>query len=214
MMAMNVIIFGVQGSGKGTQAEKLVQEYHLTHISPGELFREEIKKGTALGKKLKPYLDKGILVPKDINFAAIQQALKKINFQNFILDGFPRTEEQAIFLDTIATIDLVLEIHISDKEAMKRISSRRVCSKCGAGYNTISIKPKKAGICDQCKGSLIVRDDDKPAAVAKRLQIYHTATEPLKDFYRKKGVLLKINGEQPIEKVFREIQAKLKKAKI
>lgn len=201
---MNIILFGPQGCGKGTQSEMLIKKYKLTHISPGELFRAEVTKGTKIGIKLKDYMDKGILVPKQINLQIVEGALSKIRFQDFILDGFPRNREQAQFLDTIAKIDFAIEISISDEEAIKRISARYACEKCGKGFNTIYKKPKKEGICDHCQGKLVQRDDDKPESVKKRLQIYHEQTAPIKDHYKK--VFHKINGEQPIVKVFKDIE--------
>ncbi len=203
---MNILLFGPQGCGKGTQAGLLVKKYHLKHISPGELFRTEVAKDSKLGKQLKDYMDRGVLVPKDINFRIVKEALEKVNFTDFILDGFPRNTEQAEFLKGVVKIDFAIEINISDDEAVKRISARYSCQDCGEGFNTIYIKPKKPGICDKCGGRLIQRDDDKPEAVRKRLQIYHEQTEQLKEFYKKKKIFFEVNGERPIADVFEQLK--------
>ena len=203
---MNIILFGPQGSGKGTQAGLLVEKYGWKHISPGELFRAEVKKGSEVGKKVKEYIDNGILVPNEINFEIVKNALAENDFKNFILDGFPRTQDQADYLDTIAEVDFAIEIHISEAESVKRISARLVCSKCKEGYNTIYIKPKTEGVCDKCGGELKQRADDTPEAVRKRLAIYHEQTAPLKEFYNKKGLFREVNGEQPIPDVFKDVE--------
>lgn len=207
---MNIILFGPQGCGKGTQAAQLVKKYGFTHISPGELFRQEAAKGTELGKLLASYTNQGKLVPKELNRQIVKEAIEKANKTNIILDGYPRNQEQADFLDGFLPIDAALEIHISDEEAIKRISARLQCQNCKTGYNSIYIKPKQEGVCDQCGGKLIQRDDDKPEAVKARLKTYHKQTEPLIDFYRKKSIFQEVNGEQPIPEVFADVEKALK----
>jgi len=201
---MNIILFGPQGCGKGTQSELIVEKYGLKHISPGELFRAEVAKGTDLGKVLEEYMKKGVLVPKEINLKIVKDSLEQIGFKNFILDGFPRNTEQSEFLDKIAKTDYAIEISITDEEAIKRISSRRVCKRCKAGYNTIYKKPEKEGVCDKCGSEIVQREDDMPESVKKRLQIYHEQTAPIKKHY--KNVFHKVNGQQPIKKVFEDLQ--------
>jgi adenylate kinase len=207
----NLIIIGPQGCGKGTQAELLSKKLGIPHISTGDIFREMREKDTPLGHKIKDLIDNGKLVPDEITDEIVMHRLsEKDTKKGYILDGFPRKLSQAEFLDSHAKIDKVIVLKVADNESVRRISARRVCSKCHEGYNTIYIKPKKAGICDKCGGKLVVRDDDKPAAVKERLKKYHEATEPLLKFYEKKDILLKINGEQSIKDVFNDIVKKLK----
>jgi len=205
---MNIVILGAQGSGKGTQAKLIAEKFRWPHISTGDIFRENIRKQTVLGELAKKYIDKGKLVPDKVTIAIINDRLKKKDCaKGFVLDGFPRNISQAKALSKIARIDLAIEIAISDKEAMKRISGRRTCESCGAITSVFSKDAKKC----TCGGKLIVRDDDKPAAVKKRLDIYHSMTEPLIKFYQKQGIMVRINGEQPIPNVWKDILKQLKR---
>lgn len=208
---MNLIIFGPQASGKGTQAEKIAEQFKLVHVSTGDIFRENISNETELGKQVKEILNKGEFVPDEITNKIVEDRLSKEDCQKgFILDGFPRNKEQADFLDTIPQkIKFVVNLEVPREELMKRISSRRVCQDCKENYNLLYIKPKEEGICDKCSGKLVHRDDDKPKAIEKRLNKYDEQTKPLLDFYEKKDNLININGDQSIEDVFKEILSKL-----
>jgi len=203
---MNVIIFGPQGSGKGTQAEFIEKEFKLYHLSMGEELRKEIKKKSAIGKKIESIMAKGDLVPHSItNTIALNISKDKKNTNGIIFDGYPRASEQWEFARKNFKIDAAIELSLSEKESIRRIASRRICPKCGRNYNLIYIKPKVEGLCDDDKTKLVQRDDDKPEAIKDRLDIYHSQTEPLKKEYSKLGILHVINGEQPIKKVTSEI---------
>lgn len=202
----NIIIIGPQGSGKGTQADIISAKFNIPHISTGDIFRQNIKKKTKLGEEIKSFTEQGHLVPDEITNAVIKKRLEQKDCQKgFVLDGFPRNLEQANFLDSITNISLVLEIWISDKESIKRISGRRTCPKCGKIYHLDFNPSKKKNICDECGEKLIIRADDKPKAIAKRLKIYHNETSPLVSYYKKKKIHAKINGAPAITKVTREI---------
>jgi len=202
----NIIILGPQGSGKGTQAEALKEKFNIPHISTGEIFREEINNNTKLGIKIKTFVNQGKLVSDDITNQVIEKRLKKSDCENgFILDGFPRNLNQAEFLDNIVTIKYVLEIWISDQESIKRISQRRSCPQCALIYHLKFKPPKNDGVCDKCQSKLIIRADDKEEAIKKRLQTYHTQTEPLIKYYQAKNIYYKIDGQPPIPKVTKAI---------
>lgn len=208
---MNIILLGVQASGKGTQALLLAKKLGISHISTGDIFRTGVKKGDDIGKMLKKYLDKGSLVPDKITNQAIKQRLGAKDAKGgFILDGYPRTIAQAKFLDKIIKIDKVFEINISDKEAVHRINNRRSCV-CGKTYNLMYNPPKKEGVCDLCGKKLFIRDDDKPRAIKERLNLYHKKTEPLLKYYENKKILEVVSGERPIEVIGRDIKKRLKK---
>ncbi|MAG39111.1 adenylate kinase [Candidatus Woesearchaeota archaeon] len=199
---MKLIIFGPQGSGKGTQAEKIIKKHSITHISTGDIFRDNIKRKTKLGKKVEKMLKKGNMVPDDITNKIMKERLAKKDCEKgFILDGYPRTKEQAEFLDKLVKIDIAINLEISKEMVIKRISSRRICQKCGKNFNVLYKKSKKAGICDFCNDKLITRADDKKISIEKRLANYERETKPLIKFYEKKGILIKIDGEQNIDKV-------------
>ncbi len=200
---MNIIIIGKPGSGKGAQAEKISKQLNLRWISTGEMFRQEIRDNTELGMKAKKFMDKGELVPDEIVLGMAEPKLKE---NGFILDGFPRTVAQAETLDTITKIDKVLDLDVPDKVIIKRLSGRRYCNKCRLVFHVEYIKPKQEGICDNCGAELVQREDDKPESVKIRLQEYEKKTNPLIKFYEKKGTLYKIDGDQTIEKVFKEIE--------
>jgi adenylate kinase len=201
---MNFIILGPQGCGKGTQAAKIAEHYKIEHISTGDIFRDNIKNQTVLGKQIEELMGKGNLVPDKITNQIVKEKLEKTK-NGFILDGYPRNIEQAKFLDKTTKIDIIIDLELKDEDAITRISSRRLCSKCGAGYNLISIKPKVKGVCDKCGGKLIQRDDDLPEAIKKRLLLYHEQTTPLKDYYRNEELLVEIDGAPGIEDVFKDI---------
>jgi adenylate kinase len=202
---MKLILIGAQGSGKGTQAKLLSEKLGIPHISTGDLLRSA--KGD-LRKDVDSYIVKGNLYPDEKMLKILENRFKENDCKNgFILDGFPRNLKQATMLDRITKIDKVVEIHISDDEAVQRISGRVVCEKCGAGYNLVTMPPKNPRKCDNCEGRLVRRDDDKEEAVRRRLKIYHEDTEPILKKYKH----LRVNGEDRIEKVQAEIMQNLNK---
>ena len=203
---MNIIIFGPQGSGKGTQTEILSNKFNIPHISTGVIFREHIKKQTKLGKKIASIINNGDLVPGEIIDPIIRKRLQRSDVKNgFILDGYPRDPAQAKYLNSITSLNYALEIWISDKTSLKRISSRRSCPKCGDVYHLVSRAPKNNNICDHCNTELIIRDDDQPKAIKQRLKIYHNQTEPLIEYYKNKKIFYQVSGEKSISQVTDEI---------
>ena len=209
---MNIILFGPQGSGKGTQAETIAKDFKLYHFSMGEELRKEIKNKTAIGKNVESIMLKGDLVPTEVTSQiAVNVSKLKESKNGMVFDGYPRSAEQWAFMSKNFKIDAAIELTLSDKEAIDRIASRRTCPKCGKTYNLVWLKPKVEGLCDVDNAKLIQRDDDKPKAIKDRLKIYYSQTEPLKKEYKKLGILHIIDGEQPIEKVRKDILAILKK---
>jgi len=207
---LNIIILGAQASGKGTQADLLAKKLGVPHISTGDMFREMAANDSSLGKKLKDFMNSGKLVPDEIVNEILAERFKRSDAKKgFVLDGYPRNLAQAELLGKQKKIGKSIFVDVSDEEAVRRITSRRLCSQCKAGFNTIYIRPKKEGVCDKCGGKLVMREDDKPEAARKRLNDYHHLTEPVIKFYEKKGVLVWINGEQPIEKVFSDMAEKI-----
>ena len=206
---MNLILLGAPGAGKGTQAELLVEKLGIPSISTGNMLREAMKNGTELGKKAKQYMDEGSLVPDDLILGIVAERVSENDCANgFILDGVPRTLAQAEALDAKGVkIDHVVSIEVDDNVIEGRMTGRRVCSKCGASYHVVANPPKTEGICDLCDGELVIRKDDAPETVRKRLEIYHASTEVLKSYYEKQGKLLLIEGNQPIENANAQILA-------
>ena len=204
---MNLILLGAPGAGKGTQAELLVKKLSIPAISTGNMLREAIANGTALGKKAKEYMDEGNLVPDDLSLGIVAERVSRPDCaRGFILDGVPRTLAQAEALeDRGVKIDHVISIEVDDSEIERRMTGRRVCAKCGASYHVSANPPKTEGVCDACGGELTIRKDDAPETVRKRLQVYHSTTEVLKDFYGKLGRLCIVNGSQSIEDANRDI---------
>jgi len=196
---MKIILMGPQGSGKGTQAKRLSKKLGIPHISVGDLLRDY---NGELKEELRSYMNQGKLVPIELLGSILEERLNKKDCKKgFILDGFPRNMEQWKMLDSMCDIDKVVEIHISDEEAIRRLEGRVTCEKCREGFNNITIPPKKKGICDECGGKLVKREDDEGKAIKKRLEIYHKETKPLLKHYD--GI--KINGEQSIEKVSEDL---------
>lgn len=209
---LRIALFGPQGAGKGTQAEMLAKKYNLPVLSTGEVFRKEIKEQTELGKLASDLINRGQLVPDETTNGIVLGELRAPKYQNgFILDGYPRNMNQLAVLEKNISLDWAILLLISDEEVQKRLAGRRVCPNCGAIFNIINKPPKKDGVCDVCGGKLITRDDDKPEAIAKRLQIYHRETEPIINYYAGKEKLIEVDGSGTIEKVFEEIIEKLEK---
>lgn len=198
---MKLILLGAPGAGKGTQAEIISDKYNIPTISTGNIIRAALKNGTEMGLKAKAYTEKGELVPDDVVIGIIKERLAESDCDGgFILDGFPRTIPQAKALDDMGiAIDTALSIEVADSEIVKRMSGRRVCEKCGASYHMDHRKPAVEGVCDVCKGKLVIRKDDEPETVLNRLKIYHESTEPLKDYYKAQDKLLTVEGQDDVK---------------
>lgn len=198
---MKLILLGAPGAGKGTQAEKICEKLSIPAISTGNIIREALKNGTEMGLKAKSFIDAGQLVPDDVVIGIIKDRLAQNDCANgFILDGFPRTIPQAEALDEMGVeIDKVIDIEVPDEKITERMSGRRVCKECGASYHLVYKKPEKEGVCNLCSGELVQRKDDHPDTVLDRLKVYHEQTEPLKDFYAKKGKLRIVEGQEKVE---------------
>ena len=205
---MKLILLGPPGSGKGTMSERLTKEFRLKHISPGEIFRDEIEKKTQLGREIKKHMERGGLVPDNLTNEIIKLEIEKQ--KNFLLDGYPRTIGQAHALDKFAKIDKVLLLEVSEKTVIERISGRRICSRCETPFHIKFIPPKKAGLCDKCGGKLMQRKDDAPASVKKRFQIYNEQVKHLKEFFQRKRLLRRIDASSTPKEVYLEIQKAVK----
>jgi adenylate kinase len=216
---MNLILLGAPGAGKGTQAKFIVEKYGIPQISTGDMLREAVANGTELGKKAKEFMSQGKLVPDEIVIGIVKERLRQKDCEGgFILDGFPRTIAQAEALDRIMAemgrkIDAVINISVPEEEIVRRIVNRRICRKCGAIYHLIYDPPKRPGICDKCGGELYQRDDDREEVVRQRFAVYRKSTQPLIDYYRKRGVLYEVDGTKDIESVKSEILSILEKLK-
>ncbi len=195
---MNIILLGMAGSGKGTQAKLIAKKFGMTHISMGDLLREESKKDTELAKKIKEIISKGELITKEITLDLIRKKVDG-NFDNIVFDGYPRSLEQAEALDEVAEVDSLISLEISDDLAIKRLSKRRQCRDCG------EITTDKYENCPKCKAELYQREDDKPEAIKKRLEIYHEEVEPLKEYYNPRGIVYVVDGTGTVEEIFEEI---------
>ena len=208
---MKVIMLGAPGAGKGTQAEILSKKLNIPTISTGNILRAAVKNGTPVGLKAKEYMDAGKLVPDDVIIGIVAERLAEADCANgYILDGVPRTIPQAEALEQAGIVfDHVLSIEISDEEIVNRMSGRRACPACGATYHVVSAPPKQEGVCDKCGAALVLRDDDKPETVKNRLKVYHEETEPLKDFYKAKGVLNAVDNQPTIEATTKVVEAAL-----
>lgn len=212
---MKIIMLGAPGAGKGTQAKRIAEKYQIPHISTGDIFRSNIKEGTELGMKAKTFMDQGMLVPDEITIGMLMDRIQKDDCsKGYILDGFPRTIPQADSLTEALkergdSIDYAVNVDVPDENIIRRMSGRRACLNCGATYHIVYNPPKKEGICDICGSNLVLRDDDKPETVEKRLHVYHEQTQPLIDYYQKAGALAEVDGTQDMDKVFEDIVAVL-----
>ena len=212
---LRTILLGPPGAGKGTQVAKIVEKYGVPHISTGDIFRENIKKGTELGKKAQEYMNRGELVPDDLVIEIATTRLLEDDCRNgFLLDGFPRTVYQAEKLDEFlaargSKIDKVLDIAVEKEELITRLTGRRVCKACGASFHVVNIPPKQEGVCDYCGGELIQRADDNLETVTNRIDVYEAQTMPLIDYYEKAGNLVHIDGSTGLENVFADIVSAL-----
>lgn len=205
---MKIIMLGAPGAGKGTQAKMLADKYGIPHISTGDIFRANIKNETELGKKAKEYMDQGLLVPDELTCNLVVDRIQQDDCKKgYILDGFPRTIPQAEALDNALTdlkdsLDYAINVEVPDDNIVNRMSGRRACVGCGATYHIVYNPTKEEGICDRCGKELILRDDDKPETVQKRLTVYHEQTQPLIDYYQKKGILKEVDGTVDMKDVF------------
>ena len=208
---MKIIMLGAPGAGKGTQAKMIAEKSGIPHISTGDIFRANIKNGTELGAKAKEYMDKGLLVPDELVCDLVVDRIQQADCEKgYILDGFPRTIPQAEALEAALNaieqkLDYAIDIDVPDENIINRMSGRRACVGCGATYHVVFNPTKVEGKCDVCGESRILRDDDKPETVKKRLDVYHTQTQPLIDFYSARKVLVEVDGTQSMDKVFEDI---------
>ncbi len=208
---MRLVILGAPGAGKGTQASRLADNFHCPHVSTGEIFRKAIKNQTMLGKEADFHISKGQLVPDDITIELVKQRIEEPDFQfGFILDGYPRTPNQALGLDDILrqkglSLDAAIHLDLSEKEIYRRLGHRRVCTKCGAIYHLDSLPPKQPGLCDRCGSPLVQREDDHLDTIKARLVVYQETTKPVLSYYKNQGTLLVINGEGNIDTVYKAI---------
>ena len=205
---MKIIMLGAPGAGKGTQAKRIAEKYNIPHISTGDIFRANIKNETELGKKAKTYMDQGLLVPDELVVDLVVDRVAQEDAKNgYVLDGFPRTIPQAEALDAALSalgqaVDYAINVEVPDENIVNRMSGRRACVSCGATYHIVYAPTKVENVCDHCGGNLILRDDDKPETVQKRLNVYHDQTQPLIDYYTKKNILVEVDGTVDINDVF------------
>ena len=208
---MKIIMLGAPGAGKGTQAKKIAAKYGIPHISTGDIFRANIKNGTELGMKAKSYMDAGGLVPDEITIGMLLERIHEADCTNgYVLDGFPRTIPQAESLTKALAergeaVDYAVNVDVPDENIINRMSGRRACLNCGATYHIVYNAPKTEGVCDSCGQALVLRDDDQPETVKKRLSVYHDQTQPLIDYYKQEGILAEVDGTKEMEDVFCDI---------
>ena len=208
---MKIIMLGAPGAGKGTQAKMIADKYGVPHVSTGDIFRANIKNGTELGMEAKKYMDQGLLVPDELTVKILLDRVSQPDCKNgYVLDGFPRTIPQAESLTKALSergeaVDYAVNVDVPDENIINRMSGRRACLNCGATYHIVYNPSKKEGICDTCGQQLVLRDDDKPETVKKRLSVYHDQTQPLIDYYKNEGILAEVDGTKDMEEVFQDI---------
>lgn len=208
---MKIIMLGAPGAGKGTQAKKIAEKYGIPHISTGDIFRANIKGGTELGMKAKSYMDQGQLVPDDVTIGMLLDRISEADCANgYVLDGFPRTIPQAESLTKALDgrgekMDYAIDVDVPDEAIVNRMAGRRACLACGATYHIVYNPPKTEGVCDVCGEKLVLRDDDKPETVQKRLSVYHDQTQPLIEYYKTAGILATVDGTKDLNEVFEDI---------
>ena len=216
---MNIVLMGLPGAGKGTQADKIIEKYDIPHISTGDMFRAAMKNGTELGLEAKSYIDKGALVPDEVTIGIVRERLAEPDCnQGFLLDGFPRTIEQAEALDQILAdlgrkVEDVINIKVDQDELVKRLTGRRICKVCGSSYHLVFNPSKVEGVCDKDGGELYQRADDNLETVSNRLEVNIKQSQPLLDFYNKKQILTDIDGQKDINDVFADVDALLKSSR-
>ena len=216
---MNIVLMGLPGAGKGTQADKIIEKYDIPHISTGDMFRAAMKNGTELGLEAKSYIDKGALVPDEVTIGIVRERLAEPDCnQGFLLDGFPRTIEQAEALDQILAdlgrkVEHVINIKVEEDELVKRLTGRRICKVCGSSYHLVFNPSKVEGVCDKDGGELYQRADDNLETVSNRLEVNIKQSQPLLDFYNKKQVLTDIDGQKDINDVFADVDALLENSR-
>lgn len=210
---MKIIMLGAPGAGKGTQAKQIAAKYEIPHISTGDIFRANLKNGTELGKKAKVYMDQGLLVPDELTCDLVMDRIAQDDCsRGFVLDGFPRTIPQAEALTNALSkigqsMDYAIDVDVPDENIVNRMGGRRACLNCGATYHIIFNPTQAEGICDACGNKTVLRDDDKPETVQKRLTVYHDQTQPLIDYYKEQNILKSIDGTKPMDEVFSDIVA-------
>ena len=208
---MKIIMLGAPGAGKGTQAKQIAAKYDIPHISTGDIFRANIKNGTELGKKAKEYMDQGMLVPDELTCDLVMDRIAQDDCVNgFVLDGFPRTIPQAEALTNALTkigqkMDYAIDVDVPDENIVNRMSGRRACLNCGATYHVVFNPTKAEGVCDACGNETVLRDDDKPETVLKRLGVYHDQTQPLINYYKEQNILKTVDGTKPLNEVFADV---------
>jgi adenylate kinase len=209
-MAKKFVFLGPQGSGKGTVIGKIKDEFHVPHISTGDMFREALKTGTEFGLKAKEYMNRGELVPDQVTCGMVKERIARSDCaQGFMLDGFPRNRAQAEALSEITTIDKAVLLGVPEEVSLKRLSGRRQCRQCASIFHLEFVPPKREGVCDKCGGELYQRDDDKPEAIKERLETYRRETSPIIDYYEKGGVLTRVDGSAQIDAVVSQLLEKL-----
>lgn len=210
---MKIIMLGAPGAGKGTQAKRIAEKYAIPHISTGDIFRANIKNGTELGKKAEEYMNQGMLVPDELTCDLVMDRIAQEDCTNgFVLDGFPRTIPQAEALTNALikagqSMDYAIDVDVPDENIVNRMSGRRACLNCGATYHLVFHPTKTEGVCDTCGNPTVLREDDKPETVQKRLSVYHNQTQPLIDYYRAQNILKSVDGTKPMDEVFSDIVA-------